>query len=177
MAKFEKDRGDMKFLLERAKQLRSEYEEIQSWYTSIPDVVPEEFHFIGRTPFGGRKGVITIQKFFGDPSCIKDIFRGINKKHLLEVLQGSPSLEKTFCTFVENTLSQFNKDGRIIDTIGENNVALIEDENEPRLILLDPHMIYNPEETSDENRDILLSDIRYLQEIIHSLDIPKTHNL
>ncbi len=177
VAKFEKKWGNLQFLLDRAKKVRSEYEEIRSWFEDIPDFIPEEFRFIGKTPFGGRKGVIVIQKFFGDSTKIKDLFRSVDKGSLLQTLQNNPSLEKTFRAFVQDTLSQLDKDGRMIDILGKDNVALIEDTDGPHLILLDPHVIHNINKVPKEIQKELLGHITYLQEIVEALDTNKDTRL
>lgn len=94
----------------------------------------------------------------------------MDKKTLLQTLQNNPSLEKTFRAFVKDTFSQLNKDGKVIDLIGKDNIALIEDIDGPHLVLLDPHVIHDINKVSKKDQEVLSAFFDYLKDIVNILD-------
>ncbi|MEK9151588.1 MAG: hypothetical protein AAB547_03070 [Patescibacteria group bacterium] len=168
--KIDQTRGATEKLLARERDLRSAYEEQKAWYAAIPDFVPDEFSFISRGPRGGEKALFTIQEFFGDASKIRGLFRDIPQDELLTLLQEDAQLAETFRLFASITLNQAEKNDRMIDTLGEKNVSLIEKDNGKRLILLDPHTTYHPSQEEPIKRKLLLADLTYLQNTLALLD-------
>jgi hypothetical protein len=158
-------------LLDRARDVKSEYEEKKEWYRELPTLIPDEYHFIGKSPRGGKKALFTIQRFLGSADEMADIFRGVSREELLRVLRMNPGLAADFRKFVEITAWHAREKNEMIDTIGERNLALVEGQSDIRLILLDPHLTEHPFDDTKEGREIL-ADLEYLESIVASLDIP-----
>ncbi len=165
--------GDVKQLLERGKQLRDTYEEQKSWYELLPRFIPDEFQFIAQGPREGKKVLFTIQEFLGDAAKIKDLFREIHQDELLALLRNDPRLADDFRTFVSITIEQAEQYDRMVDTMGNKNVALIDTEDGKQIILLDPHLTYHPSKEGLSNQKILLADLAYLKDTLALLDAKK----
>lgn len=158
-------------LVTRGKLIRSEYEVTKDWYRAIPDCIPEEFQFIGHSPRGGRKALFTIQKYYGMADQIHDLFRSYSKEELIEILRSEPELRATFITFSKVTLDRVESHDEVIDTLGNNNVVLVDNpDGRHNLRLLDPHVVKHPNHpvNVDEGKRIRL-DLRFLQEVSAAL--------
>lgn len=166
--------SDTEQLLKRANELRSTYEEQKSWYATLPGFIPDESRFITKHPYGGSKALFTIQEFFGDAAKIKDLFREVPQDELLALLQEDSRLATAFRTFVSITLEQANRHDRMVDTLGDKNIALIDTKDGKRLILLDPHVTYHPSQAKPETQRKLLADLAYLKDILSLLDTIET---
>lgn len=156
-------------LLNRAKEVRNEYEEKKEWYRELPELIPDEYHFIGKSPRGGKKALFTIQEFLGNAGEMRDIFRGISKENLVEVLRNDQKLQEDFRKFVGITLQHAEEKDETIDTLGDKNLALIQKEDRVSLVFLDPHVIKRPTENTKE-RARIQADLDYLRDVIASLD-------
>ncbi|HLB50749.1 MAG TPA: hypothetical protein VJL38_01060 [Patescibacteria group bacterium] len=161
---------DVEQLLKRGKELRDTYEEQKSWYAAIHGFIPDEFQFIAQNPRGGEKAIFTIQKFFGNASRIQDVFRDIPKDEFLTLLREDERLAETFRLFASITIAQAEQYDRMIDTLGDKNVSLVNTENGKRLILLDPHTTYHPSQEELIKRNALRADITYLKNTLALMD-------
>ncbi len=158
-------------LLDRARVVRAEYEEKKEWYRELPTLIPDEYHYIGRSPRGGKKALFTIQEFLGSTDEMADIFRGVSREELLRVLRMNSRLATDFRKFVEITAWHAREKNEMIDTIGERNLALVEGRSDIWMILLDPHLTKHPFADTKESKKIQ-ADLEYLESIVVSLDTP-----
>lgn len=159
-------------LLERAKQLRAEYEEKREWYRELPGLIPDEAQFIGKNPRGGRPALFTVQEFLGGAGEMRDFFRGIGRDELLGILQSDPVLGERFRRFAEITLEHAREHDEMIDTLGDKNLVLVERGGRQELIFLDPHGSKRPSAaTVDKER--IQADLQYLADLLRDLDIEK----
>lgn len=171
--KIDQTRGATEQLLKLGTKLRNMYEEQKAWYAAIPDFVPDECQFIAQGPRGGERALFTIQEFFGDASKIKDVFRDIPQDELLALLREDAQLAETFRLFASITIAQAEQHDRMIDTLGEKNVSLIDTKIGKRLILLDPHTTYHPSQEELIKRNSLRADLTYLKNTLALLDTTK----
>lgn len=156
-------------LLARAKAVKGEYEERKEWYRDLPALIPDEYHFIGKSPRGGKRALFTIQRFLGNMDEMKDVFRGISKEELLEVLRQNSQLRADFRKFVEITSRRAHERDEMIDTLGDKNLVLIRKESGASFILLDPHVTKHP--VADEKESVRIqADLAYLEGIIATLN-------
>lgn len=158
-------------LLDLASAVKREYEEKKEWYRELPTLIPDEYHFIGKSPRGGKKALFTIQEFLGNTDEMADIFRGVSREELLSLLRMNPRLADDFRKFVEITVWHAREKNEMIDTIGERNLALVERQSDIRIILLDPHLTKHPFADTKESKEIQ-ADLEYLESIVVSLDTP-----
>ncbi|MEK7598170.1 MAG: hypothetical protein AAB487_00340, partial [Patescibacteria group bacterium] len=142
------DKGDVKELTERAKEIKSEYEKVKSWYETIPDLVPKEYSVILEGPRDSQAAIATLQEYYG--SEIRDIFRDISKEELNDLLAGNPSLSKDLFSFIKISEEQAKQSGEMIDFLGPKNISLIKVGGTDKLILLDPHLISNPQRNEEK---------------------------
>jgi len=159
-------------LFRRAQYVQHDYETLKEWYQAIPTLIPEEYHFIGKTPpaIGHRSAFFTLQKFFGNADNIQDVFRGIDKETLLQILRTNTRLQADFRKFVDITKQHAVQHDAMVDTLGDKNVALIQQEKEMHLMVLDPHHILHPATTDRKNHAKLMADLQYLEDIVTALD-------
>jgi hypothetical protein len=156
-------------LLERAKQLRSEYEEKREWYRELPGLIPDESQFIAKSPRGGKPALFTVQEFLGGRGDIRDLFRGIDREELLGILRGDDQLRERFHRFAEITLEHAREHDEMIDTLGDKNLVLADRGDRTELIFLDPHGSKHPSsDTRDADR--IQADLRYLSDLLRDLD-------
>ncbi|MFZ2300203.1 MAG: hypothetical protein WAW00_03675 [Candidatus Moraniibacteriota bacterium] len=170
--KIDQMRGATEKLLKLGTKLHNAYEEQKTWYAAIPDFVPDEYQFIARGPRGGERALFTIQEFFGDASKIQDLF-DIPQDELLALLREDMRLAETFRLFASITVAQAEQHDRMIDTLGNKNVSLIDTQSGKRLILLDPHTTYHPSKEESIKRNALRSDLTYLKNTLTLLNTTK----
>ncbi|MDO8565648.1 MAG: hypothetical protein Q7S04_00490 [Candidatus Moranbacteria bacterium] len=156
-------------MLTRAKAVKSEYEEKKELYRDLPELIPDEFHFIGKSPRGGKPALLTIQEFLGNENEMRDLFRGISKEELLEILRQNSRLQADFRKFAGITLERAREKDEMIDTLGDKNLVLIQREGNTSLIFLDPHVTKHPVADVKESARIR-ADLDYLEGIVATLD-------
>lgn len=154
-------------LVERGKQIRTEFEEKKEWYRELPDLIPEELQFISKSPRGGRNALFTIQEYYGTADQIHDLFRGYPKAELIEILRSDPALSESFRVFAKITLDRVESHDEVIDTIGDRNVVLVDQPDGTRVLrLLDPHIVKHPSRPPNElERNLVQADLDFLREV------------
>ena len=164
-------------LVARGKQVREECEEERAWYGELPDLIPAELQFIAKSPRGGRNALFTIQEYYGTAEGIHDLFRGYTKEELIALLKSDPMLTATFQTFVRITLEHIETDGRMIDTLGDKNVVLIDrPQGLKELHILDPHAMKNTRQPKNpDEASLIQSDIDFLREVSAALEAKETN--
>ncbi len=157
-------------MVELAKEKRAEFEEIQSWYADLREVVlPEEF-LIAESPrrrlglMGSKKEgvVVSVQRFLGTE--IRDVFEDINSDELQEMLRQYPRFRKSFQDFADMTVSREAKTGEVPDLVGRRNLIVAMDKGEPHLFLLDHHNKFSTRDGDVRERDILKKNLSILKE-------------
>jgi len=164
-------RRDVNTLVERGKKIKSEYEEKREWYQEIPDLIPEEMQFIGKSPRGGRNALFTIQEYFGSADQIHDLFRGYSKAELINILKGDEELGKVFISFARITLERAEKFDQMVDSLGDRNVVLIEQSDGSKALrFLDPHIVKHPKRPESQAEGPLLqADLAFLREVSEAI--------
>lgn len=133
--------SDLNTVIELAKKNRCEFENIRRYYTSVKDLIPEEYVVIGSAKNDRRFSIMTIQEFFG--LNIKDFFSDFSKNELIEIINNDEELKINFIEFSEKTFYLEKNKGISIDFIGHKNLVIIEDENKKnKLRFIDPHGIF-----------------------------------
>ena len=130
-------------LMEYVQRMKSEYKEVSEWYEDIPGfTVPEEIVILNshllRLP-----GVATVQDFV--PGKFRGIFEDFRDGELVQTLNNNPTLREKFIIFGDRLFSVLQKEGKIIDLIGQRNVAIVENNGDRSLIHIDPHIIRTTE--------------------------------
>lgn len=129
-------------LLQRGKELRSDYERVKKWYREIPDILPEEMQYIGNDPVSGKNALFTLQEYFGGKGVLYDI-GSMEPEDLTETLRENPKLLATVEKFVQITEQVYRRENRSLDFMGDHNISLQDTDEEPRLIILDPHDLHS----------------------------------
>lgn len=142
---------DVDALLERGKEVRHEWETMKEWYQSVPGLVPDEFYFIGHSPIGGRNALITLQEYLGTRAELKDFFRDVSGERLRELLVSDAQFRQNFVAFARVTIEHAEQHDEMIDTVGANNLVLVERPTGAELLLIDPHVIKHPQGTEIES--------------------------
>lgn len=158
------DRGDLKTLTGRAKEIKQEHEMVKDWYKEIEGLVPREWTLILAGPRDGRPAIATLQEYYG--SEIRDIFKEIEKDELAGLLDNQPRLKADLENFLRLSREQALATGETIDLLGNKNLSLIKKDGEERLVLLDPHLISNPWRNEEDVKARLASRLAYLEEIL-----------
>lgn len=159
-------RRDVNTLLERGKQIRSEYEAVNSWYQELPDFIPKEMQFIAKSPRGGRNALFTVQEYAGTADQIHDVFRGYDSPiQLAEIIKNDAELLETFRKFIQITFEHIESHDELIDTIGDKNLVLIDRPGERKALrFLDPHSVKHPQRPVNEKESARIqSDIAFLK--------------
>ena len=121
----------------RAAEQKREYEEIKALFASLPGLVVEEHHLVVHGP--RKKGPVAavIQTYLGNN--FKDVFTEIPKEELVLMLGGNPEPARTVRGFVAIFESHPQLLEKELDLLGRRNLSVLETEDGPSLILLDPH--------------------------------------
>jgi hypothetical protein len=154
-------------LLSRAREIRQDYAQKIEWYQRIPNFVPDEFHFIAAAPQGGKPALYTLQEFYGGGNSLRDFFRSYSISEVLSVVQTDMQFREQLMEFIDITLLHA-EDNEMIDTLGKNNVILVEEEGAHRLVLLDTHSTIHPK-TDRIHNDQANKDLDYLRKIKKAL--------
>jgi predicted DNA-binding protein (MmcQ/YjbR family) len=150
-------------LLARAAEVREDHIQKKEWYHEIPEFVPEEFHFIATAPQGGKPALYTLQEFYGGEYGLRDFFRNFSISEVLSIAQTDTQFREQLMKFIDITLLHA-EENEMIDTLGKNNVILVQGENGHRLILLDTHSTVHPESGMIYNNQAN-KDLEYLRSI------------
>jgi len=124
-------------LLQTAKKEKEEYEEIKEIYKDMPDLIPNEEYIIINGLKNNKIAVAMLQPY--QDENLRDIFQIQENDMLLSLIQKNKNLREQVKKFTDISLSRDDIVGREIDILGRNNLAIVGNEGEERLILLDPH--------------------------------------
>lgn len=124
-------------LLKAGMEQKKEYEEIKDKFAEVEGLVPQENYLILHGIKNKKPALAMIQPFMGDN--LRDLFNDFEKDELLNVIEKNPSFKKQLTSFVGVILSNGDLIDREIDILGSNNVIVINDNGEEKLIMLDPH--------------------------------------
>jgi len=161
------DRGDVKSLTARAKEISQEYEMVKDWYDEIEGLVPREWTMILAGPRDGQAAIATIQEYYG--TRIRDVFKEVDADELTTLLGNQPQLKADFENFLRISREQVALTGNTIDLLGDKNLSLIKKDDEERLIILDPHLISNPVRKEAEIKTKLEAKLAYLEQVIEAV--------
>jgi len=144
------DCGDIPDLARRAKEIRSEYERVKTWFQDIPELIAEEYSVIMEHPRNGRPTITTLQKYYGRQP--KDLFDMIEQDNWPDYIATQPRLQQDIATFITINEKQDRESSEMLDLLGKRNISVIESDRESRLLVLDPHLISHPDR---EKKDII----------------------
>lgn len=154
-------------LVDTALDQQREYKVISAAYFSIHGLVPKEFHLIINNPRKRNDMPVAamIQPFMGYD--IRDIF-ALQENELKDMLRVNDNLWEQVQMFVEitkdNTLLIQNE----VDILGSNNLSIVGELGEERLVFLDPHFTSKNSESKDRRAEII-ERLNYLENIVYSL--------
>jgi hypothetical protein len=129
--------GKVDEIQKQAVAFKKEYEEIKARYSAIPEMVPDELTLVTQRLKGDKPAIATIQKFYG--TDIKDPVRDFKNDELIELLNNEPELFDDFKQFLEITEKDYEEKGVALDLLGNKNLSVVQTENGPKLMILDPH--------------------------------------
>ncbi len=163
-------------LVARGKQVKEEYETEREWYRDLPGLIPEELQFIAKSPRGGGNALFTIQEYYGTANEIHDLFRGYPKEELISILRGDPALAETFQTFATLTLERAERDGVVVDTLGDRNVVIVDrPEDRHEIHILDPHAMKDLRQPKyPDQADRIQADLDFLRTVSAALNEGET---
>ncbi|MFA9262794.1 MAG: hypothetical protein ACEQSB_05630 [Undibacterium sp.] len=163
-------RQNVDVLVERGKMVRKEYEEKKEWYRDLPELIPEELQFIGKSPRGGRIALFTLQEYFGTADQIHDLFHGYTEAELVALLGSDPKLAESFRIFAKATLDRAEVQDEMIDTLGNKNIAIVDRPEGRRLILLDAHVVHHPKHPgSPEDGERIQVHLDFLRRVLAAI--------
>jgi len=149
-------------LLSVAKEQKKEYEKISAVYKDIPGIVPKEYHLVMHGPSMETPVATTIQPFIGEN--IRDFFVDFEKDELLDLLRKNKLLANQIIKFTEITRADEFPIENELDLLGMNNLAIVGEKENERLLLLDPHFRSSVSRSAEAKRQIR-KRINYIEEL------------
>lgn len=142
------------------KEQRAEVEEIRQKFSSLPQLVLPENYLI-MEGLHGKPTAAVIQEYKGS---IKDIYKDLTKEELSDLIQENDSFGEQLRLFVDTFRSDPELLEKELDIWGYRNLCVIEEEEGPRLLLVDPH--YRSQSArSPETSKKIDSLVTYLEEV------------
>lgn len=159
-------------LNQRRQHLHAEYNEKRQWYQEIPELIPEEAHFVGPSPRGKQLALLTLQEYFGLASEIHDLFQGYTAEELVALSDKYPDFQKTLLAFARITVERAVTHDEMVDTLGQKNVSVVDRPEGPRLILLDAHVVHHPAHpTYPGQGERIATNLNFLRDLIARLEV------
>ena len=157
--------GTVDKLVERAQRLREEVNTITKEFSRRPEMVPQEFYFIGQSTTGENTPCIgSIQEFYG--RSLRDLFT-TDPRELKNLYLRFPEFASDInylkLKLTEDS-SQLVNSTRWIDLIGKGNISIVEREDGPHVVVLDAHFQYFSD-LGQEGIDPISQKIGYISEI------------
>lgn len=159
-----RDRGETDKILNKAKEIKTEYLMIRDWYRNMPELVPEEQMLILESPRDGRPVIATLQEYRG--RSLRDIFKGMKQEELAGLLKADPRLKAELADFVAITREKLVVAGEMVDLLGPRNLSLVKTDEGERLLLLDPHLISKPHRDKTEVKAGQEQALAYLEAVL-----------
>ncbi|MBL7159919.1 hypothetical protein ISS85_05560 [Candidatus Microgenomates bacterium] len=157
-------------LLAKVQEVRQVYRTIQSCYSDIPGLVLDEEFFIAHGHLLGMSALVTSQPYLeGEIKCF---FNDYSEKELLSLMAEDTNLRKTFSLFADKLLHVYSETGSCVDILGSKNLAIVEEDDQHRLVLLDTHLIYDPQILAERPLDTtlrLMDHIEYIEKLSSSI--------
>jgi len=132
---------------EAAKLFKEELEEIKKWYSDdLRNIFLPEYIIKLKSPLNKKESLAILQPY--QTGEIIDIFEEIKKEDLIKLLKEDFDFQKTFLSFINQTINHVETTEEILDFLGNKNLSIIvNQESKPKLIVLDPHHVFK---TSDK---------------------------
>jgi hypothetical protein len=145
-----------------ATEQKRDYDNVSEKFAHMQDFVPPEYFIIAHGPRSGEPSVVAIQPFIG--GRIRDIFSDINKEELVDLLSKNGALKNQLREFVkvikENKFLIDNE----LDLIGQNNLAVVGEGGNEKLLLLDAHS-RTPQARAKHFREEIDRRVNYLSSL------------
>ena len=145
---------------------KSQYDMVTLAYKDINGLIPTEHYIILQGPDKGIPVVGMLQVYEGGK--IRDVFDDFSPDVLKYLLKANNILKQQFIGFVKTTRANPHLIENELDLIGKNNLAIIGENENIRLVLLDPHF-RTSNLRSVAMRQKINKRIEYLEGLIKSL--------
>lgn len=154
--------GSNETLTAQAHQFKKDARVIAERYAAVPNLISPEHYFITKSPKTNQENVIgAVQEFMG--RNLKDIFSEVRREELVELLK-EPAFREQFVKFAEITCDTWEREGKVIDIMGKENVAIVEmPDGSVRLLVIDPHDMLIQQEPNSLSE--VKRRIAYLKEV------------
>jgi hypothetical protein len=122
----------------KGRQVKQDYDTLCEWYSDMTNLIPEQWQIImSRFQRPHDKPMLAvIQRFLG--SGIRDVALDFSDKQWQSECQSHPGLLEDLKKFVKITRKKIISEGKILDLLGRDNLAVAYFKAEPRLVFLDP---------------------------------------
>ncbi|OGM11925.1 hypothetical protein A2Z22_01685 [Candidatus Woesebacteria bacterium RBG_16_34_12] len=156
------ENGDQKRLLNIAQEQKAEYERIASVYQDIEGLISPEHYFILHGPRKSKAVVVVLQQFEGRQ--IRDIFDDFHQEDLRYLLERNDALSNQLKKFIDATNSDPSLLNNELDLLGRNNLVIVGENGNERLLLLDPHF-RSVEHRSPQRQEEITRRFNYLSQL------------
>ena len=152
-----------------ATRLKQERRDIESLYSSIPDLVPEEHYIVMEDPFKkGRAATTIIEEFIGGKMF--DIF-SFSPEELIRLATDNPILKNQLIKFIQITLQNESVNGEVVDILGPKNLIAVNiKDGSFRLVLLDPHIHIKTKESMDKRAIRAKEKLDFLKKVLSLME-------
>lgn len=146
-----------------ASQQKKDFDYIAGKFEHIPGLVPPEYFIVAHGPRNGRPAVIAIQPYMGGE--IRDVFAEGFKQELKELVDRNENARDQIREFVKVVRNNPDLIDNELDLLGEGNLAIVGEEGNERLMLLDAHPKLK-HGRSDEKKQEISDRIKYLEDLV-----------
>lgn len=161
------DHGASEDLARLASEQNAEYEEISELYKELPGFIPWQASLIVESPQTKKPVIATLQEFQGGK--MNDLFEDYTYEELLSIFEDDTQLRESFLLFSELTLSHWEEEREIIDLLGKQNLNIVEDGENRKLLFIDPEGIFHEGDRTTDIQDLYAKRIQYLRELMTDL--------
>ena len=150
-----------------ANHFKTKYQKVCSWYNDGFDLVPPAHFLLINGPIFGSPAAAVLQKFIDGRK--HDLFLDFTDEDILHLMEKNSNLLEQFLYFIKKTLSIFESYNKCFDFLGRENLMLVKNNDNYRLLVIDygifhiPDLMYTDPQAYNEIQARLVR-LHYLQE-------------
>lgn len=153
---------------ELALKRKTEYQLVKDFFDSVEDLIPNEYFVIAEDPRSGNKpALVSIQEFQGQNMV--DLF-SLSDQEIISLCNQNKFFFLQLKSFVEQLEIFYKNQNKMLELVGPKNLSVVYQDDDYRLVLIDPHHLLDPDSISDQERELLIISQERLERLKKLID-------
>lgn len=157
---------------ELALKRKTEYQLVKDFFDSVEGLIPNEYFVIAEDPRSENKpAVVSVQEFQGQNMV--DLF-SLSDQEIISLCNQNKFFRSQLEVFIEHLERFYKNQNKMLELVGPKNLSVVYQDDDYRLVLIDPHHLLDLDNISDQEKELLVTSqerLERLKKLINQLKI------